>query len=739
MNRMKLSLPHALLTTSLLTVFLLSFAGAQSPEAKVETRDRVLKISTTSNEPLEIFNLKVGSQPIIFGEKFRAGGEWVKELSFEVRNVSDRTITYFEFGIFIPSSKPHTAGGTVQMFSYGANTTYPDVPPTTRLAPGDTVHVTYSDEYYNFFQSMSRDLELSVVTEIILRMDRAMIDDDTLWGSGKSWRRNPSNPVAWVALEGENVSPKPSDDPILSLPLVDMAAAKRKIARLSKEGIAINSSLIDDSAMASALVKITQQKDSPVLISLTEIFARNPLKPQISLKVENICRHDIRAIAIRYEVITEKGAQGGPVFGDLYYPFVIMKPGQWQSGIFSPPELTEPIKQISFSIDFVEFDDGTNWGDGSLKYTDWLAGRRAGMAAERELLLKLFATDGLRAVLQEFQKTPYEPVLPAGQSPEWSEKFRAGAIEWRAMLRRAHKIGGDSALVTALQKPLTDRTQLLVIALEVITIPTTSTTMRLKENIVRIKLTIALLLIAICAVAIPAQNKNDKNPINQLTKAEKASGWKLLFDGATLNGWRGFHSDKVPAGWAVEDGCIKKFQAEGELGRAGGDLITVDQFDNFEFSVEWKLSKGGNSGIKYLISESLPPTGRSGVSFEYQVLDDENHADAKAGIAGNRTAGSLYDLIPARNAKDQTRRRIQSDANHCQRQSHRALAEWREGGRIRARRRKVETTHRREQVQNHEGIRRNRQRPHPVTGSRRRRLVSQYQGSRAQVIVISTQ
>jgi len=155
-----------------------------------------------------------------------------------------------------------------------------------------------------------------------------------------------------------------------------------------------------------------------------------------------------------------------------------------------------------------------------------------------------------------------------------------------------------------------------------------------------------VMLLAICAIAASAQN-NNKASNNQLTKAEKAAGWRLLFDGQTFNGWRGFHSDKVPTGWAIEDGCIKKVPAEGELGRAGGDLITVDQFDNFEFSVEWKLSKGGNSGIKYLISESLPPTGRSGISFEYQVLDDEAHPDARQGIAGNRTAGSLYDLIPA--------------------------------------------------------------------------------------------
>lgn len=163
----------------------------------------------------------------------------------------------------------------------------------------------------------------------------------------------------------------------------------------------------------------------------------------------------------------------------------------------------------------------------------------------------------------------------------------------------------------------------------------------------KIRLLLNSIIITALVLSTLAQDKTDKTASNQLTGAEKAAGWRLLFNGETFDGWRGFHNDKLPAGWAVEDGCIKKVPAQGELGRAGGDLITVDQFDNFEFSVEWKLSKGGNSGIKYLISESLPPTGKSGVSFEYQVLDDENHPDAKAGIAGNRTAASLYDLIPA--------------------------------------------------------------------------------------------
>lgn len=161
----------------------------------------------------------------------------------------------------------------------------------------------------------------------------------------------------------------------------------------------------------------------------------------------------------------------------------------------------------------------------------------------------------------------------------------------------------------------------------------------------RSKLTLSLLIALTCFATAAAQDKHDHAQHNAKTK--DGAGWRSLFDGKTLNGWRGFHSDKVPAGWAVENGCIKKVKAQGELGQAGGDLITVDQFDNFEFQVDWKLSKGGNSGIKYLVSENLPPKGRSGVSFEYQVLDDDNHPDAKMGIAGNRTAGSLYDLIPA--------------------------------------------------------------------------------------------
>ena len=159
----------------------------------------------------------------------------------------------------------------------------------------------------------------------------------------------------------------------------------------------------------------------------------------------------------------------------------------------------------------------------------------------------------------------------------------------------------------------------------------------------RIKLIPSVIFVTMLAIlAFPQKTQI----ANQLTKGEKDAGWRLLFDGKSFNGWRGFHSDKVPEGWAIEDGAIKKIPAMGMLGKAGGDLITADEFSNFELSLEWKLSPGGNSGIKYLVTESQPPSGKSAVSFEYQVLDDAKHPDAKAGIEGNRTAGALYDLIP---------------------------------------------------------------------------------------------
>jgi len=135
---------------------------------------------------------------------------------------------------------------------------------------------------------------------------------------------------------------------------------------------------------------------------------------------------------------------------------------------------------------------------------------------------------------------------------------------------------------------------------------------------------------------------------NTLTQQEIKDGWKLLFDGKTTNGWRGAKLNKFPeSGWAIANGELTVQEAGGAESRNGGDIVTVDQYGSFELSVDFKLTPGANSGIKYFVVNIEPNRPGSAIGLEYQVLDDARHPDAKAGINGNRTLGSLYDLIPA--------------------------------------------------------------------------------------------
>ncbi|MDR1584927.1 MAG: DUF1080 domain-containing protein [Prevotellaceae bacterium] len=141
-------------------------------------------------------------------------------------------------------------------------------------------------------------------------------------------------------------------------------------------------------------------------------------------------------------------------------------------------------------------------------------------------------------------------------------------------------------------------------------------------------------------------------------------GYVVIFDGTTLTGWRGYGKDYVPGKWTIDEGAIK-FNGSGG-GEAqdgeGGDLIFAHKFKNFELELEWKVSKGSNSGIFYLAQEIQakdPKTGELRLepiyisSPEYQVLDNQNHPDAKLGKDNNRQSASLYDMIPAipQNAK----------------------------------------------------------------------------------------
>lgn len=138
------------------------------------------------------------------------------------------------------------------------------------------------------------------------------------------------------------------------------------------------------------------------------------------------------------------------------------------------------------------------------------------------------------------------------------------------------------------------------------------------------------------------------------TKAGEEEGWVSLFDGKTFNGWRGYNRTDVPTAWTIEDGCIKiNGSGMGEAGaKDGGDIIFDKKFGNFELELEYKVDKGSNSGIFYLAQE-VPDQPIYISAPEYQVLDNENHPDAKLGVDGNRMSASLYDMIPAKpqNAK----------------------------------------------------------------------------------------
>ena len=140
---------------------------------------------------------------------------------------------------------------------------------------------------------------------------------------------------------------------------------------------------------------------------------------------------------------------------------------------------------------------------------------------------------------------------------------------------------------------------------------------------------------------------------NTLSEAELAEGWTLLFDGESFAGWRGLGRDSVPAAhWVVEDGAIRKL-ASGDVPTAadgqpleGGDIMTVEAYENFELVLEWKVAPAANSGIKYNVDEQMStsfPPAYAALGFEYQILDDDLHPDAQNGP--NRTAAALYDVI----------------------------------------------------------------------------------------------
>lgn len=140
---------------------------------------------------------------------------------------------------------------------------------------------------------------------------------------------------------------------------------------------------------------------------------------------------------------------------------------------------------------------------------------------------------------------------------------------------------------------------------------------------------------------------------NNLTQAEKDDGWKLLWDGETTEGWHGARLEDFPDhGWEIQDGVLTVLASGGGESEAGGDIVTDSLYGDFDLQVDFRITEGANSGIKYYVDTELNKGEGSAIGLEYQILDDERHPDAKLGNhEGSRTMASLYDLIQADPAK----------------------------------------------------------------------------------------
>jgi hypothetical protein len=144
------------------------------------------------------------------------------------------------------------------------------------------------------------------------------------------------------------------------------------------------------------------------------------------------------------------------------------------------------------------------------------------------------------------------------------------------------------------------------------------------------------------AVAAPGESAEP----NRLSDKERKEGWELLFDGKTADRWRGYQRpDMAGLRWAAKDGCLAVPPRDGKDTKGALDIISVKTYEDFDLTWEWKIAPGGNSGLKYLVSE----TGPVALGHEYQMIDDGKHPDAQK--KDSRRTGSFYDVLPAPTAK----------------------------------------------------------------------------------------
>lgn len=191
-----------------LCVFCAAFAEAQQVETRLLKKQKVAPVEPA---PLEFSNLRAGGGAINFDQPFQAGDNWVKDLSFDLKNVSGKVITHFRVGLHLhnPNNQQRVV---VTMVFHGRNTGMPGVEPSLRIAPGEIVHAVYEDKQYESFKRMCHQIGLGKVVEATLSIEMVVFDNETAWRNGYLLRRDLSDPLRWNVVRAAS-DPEPNKKP----------------------------------------------------------------------------------------------------------------------------------------------------------------------------------------------------------------------------------------------------------------------------------------------------------------------------------------------------------------------------------------------------------------------------------------------------------------------------------------------------------------------------------------------
>ena len=245
-------------------------------------------------------------------------------------------------------------------------------------------------------------------------------------------------------------------------------------------------------------------------------------------------------------------------------------------------------------------------------------------------------------------------------------------------------------------------------------------------------------LAAALPIAVTSAQNGPASGSKPAARAQAPAGVSL-FDGKTLQGWRGYkRPDATGSRWKAEDGMLTLDRDDGKDTRGARDIITTETFDLFDLTWEWKVSQGGNSGLKYFVLEDRD----SAIGHEYQMIDDERHPDAK--IGPHRQTAAFYDVLaapqprPLKPAGEWNTSRIRVAPSRVVPGSTARLPLLERPARPRIRARFAGAAHgdREEQVQGHRALRQAAEGAHPDPGSRRSGVVQEHQDHQTQRPVV---